>query len=106
MYDIDDPDHIWTVEFDNNGLFNYADNIKVNTGIINNETGNSVEPFTIKNITELILFNKEYTYKKSKGTIFNRNEKRWKEDFDPHPLKGNIYNTVRLTFNTLVGSIT
>lgn len=103
MYDIDDTDHILTVEFDNKGLFNYVDNIKVNTGIINNETGNSVE-FTINNITELILFNKEYTYKKSKGTIFNRNEKRWEEDFDI--LKGNIYNTVRLTFNTLVGSIT
>ena len=103
MYDIDDTDHILTVEFDNNGLFNYADNIKVNTGIVNNEKGNSVE-VPINNITELILFNKEYTYKKSKGTIFNRNEKRWEEDFDI--LKGNIYNTVRLTFNTLVGSIT
>ena len=99
MYDIDDPDHILTVEFDNNGLFNYADNINVNTGIVNTETG-----ITINNITELILFNKEYKYKKSKGTIFNRNEKRWQEDFDI--LKGNIYNTVRLTFNTLVGSIT
>lgn len=103
MYDIDDTDHILNVEFDNKGLFNYVDNIKVNTGIINNETGNSVE-FAINNITELILFNKEYTYKKSKGTIFNRNEKRWVEDFDV--LTGNIYNTVRLTFNTLVGSIT
>lgn len=103
MYNIDDKDHILTVEFDNKGLFNYVDNIKVNTGIVNNETGNSVE-FTINNITELILFNKEYTYKKSKGTIFNRNEKRWEEDFDI--LNGNIYNTVRLTFNTLVGSIT
>ena len=103
MYDIDDTDHILTVEFDNKGLFNYVDNIKVNTGIVNTETGNSVE-FTINNITELILFNKEYTYKKSKGTIFNRNEKRWEEDFDI--LNGNIYNTVRLTFNTLVGSIT
>lgn len=103
MYDIDDTDHILTVEFDNKGLFNYVNNIKVNTGIINNETGNSVE-FTVNNINELILFNKEYTYKKSKGTIFNRNEKRWEEDFDV--LKGNIYNTVRLTFNTLVGSIT
>ena len=99
MYDIDDTDHILTVEFDNKGLFNYVDNIKVNTGIVNTETG-----ITINNITELILFNKEYTYKKSKGTIFNRNEKRWEEDFDI--LKGNIYNTVRLTFNTLVGSIT
>lgn len=99
MYDIDDTDHILTVEFDNKGLFNYVDNIKVNTGIVNTETG-----ITINNITELILFNKEYTYKKSKGTIFNRNEKRWQEDFDI--LKGNIYNTVRLTFNTLVGSIT
>lgn len=65
MYDIDDTDHILTVEFDNKGLFNYVDNIKVNTGIINNETGNSVE-FTINNITELILFNKEYTYKNQK----------------------------------------
>ena len=99
MYDIDDTNHILTVEFDNKGLFNYVDNIKVNTGIVNTETG-----ITINNITELILFNKEYTYKKSKGTIFNRNEKRWQEDFDI--LKGNIYNTVRLTFNTLVGSIT
>ena len=104
MYDIDDPDHILTVEFDNNGLFNYADNIKVNTGIIDNETGNSVPEFTIKNITELILFNKEYRYKKSKGTIFNRNIKQWVEDFED--ITVNIYNTVRLTFNTLVGSIT
>lgn len=100
MYNIDDKDHILTVEFDNKGLFNYVDNINVNPGIVNIETGN----FTINNITELILFNKEYTYKKSKGTIFNKNEKKWVEDFDV--LKGNIYNTVRLTFNTLVGSIT
>lgn len=100
MYNIDDKDHILTVEFDNKGLFNYVDNINVNPGIVNIETGD----FTINNITELILFNKEYTYKKSKGTIFNKNEKKWVEDFDI--LKGNIYNTVRLTFNTLVGSIT
>lgn len=103
MYDIDDTEHILNVEFDNKGLFNYVNNIKVNTGIINHDTGNSIE-FTVNNINELILFNKEYTYKKSKGTKFNRNEKRWVEDFDI--LKGNIYNTVRLTFNTLVGSIT
>ena len=74
MYYIDDKDHILTVEFDNKGLFNYVDNIKVNTGIINLETEKSVE-FPINNITELILFNKEDTYKKSKGTIFNRNVK-------------------------------
>lgn len=103
MYDIDDTEHILNVEFDNKGLFNYVNNIKVNTGIINHDTGNSIE-FTVNNINELILFNKEYTYKKSKGTKFNRNEKRWVEDFDV--LTGNIYNTVRLTFNTLVGSIT
>lgn len=65
MYDIDDTDHILTVEFDNKGLFNYVDNIKVNTGIVNNEKGNSVE-VPINNITELILFNKEYTYKNQK----------------------------------------
>ena len=103
MYDIDDKDHILTVEFDNKGLFNYVDNIKVNTGIINLETEKSVE-FPINNITELILFNKEDTYKKSKGTIFNRNVKQWVEDFED--ITVNIYNTVRLTFNTLVGSIT
>lgn len=103
MYDIDDTDHILTVEFDNKGLFNYVDNIKVNTGIINHETEKSVE-FPINNITELILFNKEDTYKKSKGTIFNRNVKQWVEDFED--ITVNIYNTVRLTFNTLVGSIT
>ena len=103
MYDIDDPDHILTVEFDNKGLFNYVDNIKVNTGIINNETGNSVK-FTIDNINELILFNKEYTYKKSIGTIFDNSYGKWEEHFED--VTGNIYNTVRLTFNTLVGSIT
>ena len=103
MYDIDDTDHILTVEFDNKGLFNYVDNIKVNTGIINNETGNSVK-FTIDNINELILFNKEYTYKKSIGTIFDNSDGKWEEHFKD--VTGNIYNTVRLTFNTLVGSIT
>lgn len=103
MYDIDDSSHTLNVEFDDKGLFNYVNNIKVNTGIINHDTGNSIE-FSVNNINELILFNKEYTYKKSKGTTFNRNEKRWVENFDV--LTGNIYNTVRLTFNTLVGSIT
>ena len=59
MYNIDDKDHILTVEFDNKGLFNYVDNIKVNTGIINNETGNSVE-FTIKKIS-LCTYNSHIT---------------------------------------------
>ena len=36
--------------------------------------------------------------------IFNRNVKQWVEDFED--ITVNIYNTVRLTFNTLVGSIT
>ena len=103
MYDKYDTWNILSDYFDNIGLFNYVDNIKVNTGIINNETGNSVK-FTIDNINELILFNKEYTYKKSIGTIFDNSYGKWEEHFED--VTGNIYNTVRLTFNTLVGSIT
>lgn len=109
MYDIDDSSHILTVEFDNKGLFNYVNNIKVNTGIIDHESGNSIDNIKdnnikVNNIKDLILYNKEYRYKRSKGTQFNRKTQKWEETFED--VTGNIYNTVRLTFNTLVGSIT
>lgn len=109
MYDIDDPTHNLNVVFDNKGLiFNIKDTKTVKTNIINHDLStNKAESIdvSINSINDLILFNKEYTYQKLIGTTFNKKEKKWVETFSDE-ITGSVYNTVRLTFNTLVGSIT
>lgn len=105
MYDIADNNHTLTTVIDKHGLFSPVESgITVNTGIVNHETGKTVITKKLEDINKLILFNSEITYSKSVGTVYDRNQHKWTENFEDQ--SDYVYNTVRLTFHTLSETIT
>ena len=104
MYDIADNNHELKVVIDKSGTIKTDKKpVVVNTGIIDNKSG-TIKTVEINNINELILFHNDYNYYKSTGTVYDRNLHKWIENFSEQT--GSIFNTVRITFNTLSETIT